>query len=633
MGGVEQRYDYTALDNIPALPTPSDIGAATAADLTAETTRATNAETGILANFADEYASGNQYSVGDYATHDGALYRNIVAITSPEAWTAEHWELVSVGDELADISDSVEEAYNELDTAKQDVLTFDDSPTADSDNPVTSGGIYDALLDKAPVIVDSASGSIASFSDGIAAPFEAMSFTVEPVQDLHGYDAPYPAGGGKNLLKNTGTTATSRGITATFNADGTVTLSGTNDGTGYSSFTINTAFPTENGVEYILSGAISANILLRDTTAAVSDVGSGIAIIGDGTSHQIFLRVLANAAVSGTAVVKPMIRLSTVSDATFAPYENICPISGWNSATVTGAGVNVWDEQWEVGSINNTTGQDSSDSTNIRGKNYISVKPNTGYYFYIGVAKSLRIYWYDREYGFLSSETARNAVKTAPNDAYYLRVRTTSEYGDTYNNDISINYPSTDTAYHASSVRSLTLNFPSTVYGGTAVWNGDDTWTVTVDMATVTVDPNDVTSNGGLPYGGRQIKYNPTPTKATPKTNTEGLMCNFFEVSATDAENVVHGRTTDDAILFDMPADVTTLALAKTWFTNNPTQVSYLIAEPTTFTVTTEELFNALKGENNIWSSTGDTTLEYCADTKSYIDRKILEAITNALNA
>ena len=29
--------------------------------------------------------------------------------------------------------------------AKQDVLTFDDAPEEDSDNPVTSGGIYDAI--------------------------------------------------------------------------------------------------------------------------------------------------------------------------------------------------------------------------------------------------------------------------------------------------------------------------------------------------------------------------------------------------------------------------------------------------------------------------------------------------------
>ena len=31
----------------------------------------------------------------------------------------------------------------------------------------------------------------------------------------------------------------------------------------------------------------------------------------------------------------------------------------------------------------------------------------------------------------------------------------------------------------------------------------------------------------------------------------------------------------------------------------------------------------SLKGNNNIWADTGDTSVEYCADTKLYIDKKI----------
>ena len=45
-------------------------------------------------------------------------------------------------------------AINELDSGKQDALTFDNTPTQNSTNPVTSGGLYTAFGDKenAPTI-------------------------------------------------------------------------------------------------------------------------------------------------------------------------------------------------------------------------------------------------------------------------------------------------------------------------------------------------------------------------------------------------------------------------------------------------------------------------------------------------
>ena len=43
--------------------------------------------------------------------------------------------------------------------------------------------------------------SIASFTDGASGmPVKTLTVEIEPVQDLHGQDAPYPPGGGKNLI-------------------------------------------------------------------------------------------------------------------------------------------------------------------------------------------------------------------------------------------------------------------------------------------------------------------------------------------------------------------------------------------------------------------------------------------------
>jgi len=53
-------------------------------------------------------------------------------------------------------------------------------------------------------------------------------------------------------------------------------------------------------------------------------------------------------------------------------------------------------------------------------------------------------------------------------------------------------------------------------------------------------------------------------------------------------------------------------------------QVVYQLSTPITYTLTPQEI-RTLLGENNLWADTGDTTVEYRADTKLYIDKKFAE--------
>ena len=43
-------------------------------------------------------------------------------------------------------------------------------------------------------------GAIVHITDALAEPARKLTAYIEPLQDLHGYDAPWPAGGGKNLF-------------------------------------------------------------------------------------------------------------------------------------------------------------------------------------------------------------------------------------------------------------------------------------------------------------------------------------------------------------------------------------------------------------------------------------------------
>ena len=63
-------------------------------------------------------------------------------------------------------------------------------------------------------VLREASGSIANFTTYYPASLKSCVCEIEPVQDLHGYNYPWPAGGGKNLYGNGDVTANANAIVA-----------------------------------------------------------------------------------------------------------------------------------------------------------------------------------------------------------------------------------------------------------------------------------------------------------------------------------------------------------------------------------------------------------------------------------
>lgn len=119
-----------------------------------------------------------------------------------------------------------------------------------------------------------------------------------------------------------------------------------------------------------------------------------------------------------------------------------------------GSDFNVWDEEWEVGSINATTGELTDSTTMIRSKNKLPVLSSTAYYFQIPSASStvvaIHAYnangtWigmYQPGGGWITSGGAYNLTTqtfTTPSSAAFLRFRLGTSYGTTYKNDICIN--------------------------------------------------------------------------------------------------------------------------------------------------------------------------------------------------
>lgn len=119
-------------------------------------------------------------------------------------------------------------------------------------------------------------------------------------------------------------------------------------------------------------------------------------------------------------------------------------------------GENIWNEQWELGTISISSGRNVSSSTNIRSKDYINILPNTIYS--TNQTTTLYCFYYDENKEFLNTigQTAVSGRFTTPNNARYMRFRLSSSYGSTYNNDIAI-VRGTSGTYKPYNAQTLTL--------------------------------------------------------------------------------------------------------------------------------------------------------------------------------
>lgn len=161
----------------------------------------------------------------------------------------------------------------------------------------------------------------------------------------------------------------------------------------------------------------------------------------------------------------------TFSEAADMPLKsliaNINVEGGTTEVNISRTGINQWNEQWEIGGYNITTGEKNLNTDKIRNKNLIPILPNTTYY---KKSPAPGIYWnlyYNKNMEYVGYFAAQyNTTFTTPNNAYYMAFYTEAGYGTTYNNDISINYPATDTDYHAYNGEAETITLPSSVSSG-----------------------------------------------------------------------------------------------------------------------------------------------------------------------
>ena len=260
------------------------------------------------------------------------------------------------------------------------------------------------------------------------------------------------------------------GITIDYNNDGTWTINGT--ATASTSYLFTTPFNGIIGHKYLAVGyvKVGSNTGSFGFAGTSTDKGNGgIFNFADGYTN-IRLNINSGDSFSSTKMRPVVIDLTAyfgnaaIADAIYAMEQatigsgvafmrkyfpdvftaeyDTGTLKSVNPTAHKMVGVNAWDEEWEVGAYNASTGAKVTNNNCIRSKNLIKVLPNTRYFINAGYAVSC---CYDADGNYLKSTPYANGPYTGtyyldiPSDAYFITFNMTNAYGTTYKNDICIN--------------------------------------------------------------------------------------------------------------------------------------------------------------------------------------------------
>ena len=215
---------------------------------------------------------------------------------------------------------------------------------------------------------DTASGLIASFSDGAdGVPVKSLVAQITPVQEGSGDPSPTnirPIMGrtgaqitriGKNWIQYGSSDYTESGVTFTRTVNGTVVCNGTSTALIVYTFAWNI---DPKGQSFILSGCPAGGGVDTYRLDARTDAGTGIsgsfdygsgssAFTPSGSSFRVCIRIASGVAVNNL-IFLPMLRLASIADATYAPYDGTTYTVTWQNEVFAGTATYMGGGEWSI---------------------------------------------------------------------------------------------------------------------------------------------------------------------------------------------------------------------------------------------------------------------------------------------
>ena len=503
-------------------------------------------------------------------------------------------------------------------------------------------------------------GSIVTFNDGgDGVPLEELIVTMEPIQDLHGCDQPYPAGISRNLIPypyySPDGLYSNNGISIVTNEVGKITTAGKpinsasfifylihGGSLSAGTYTLSITGPHANVRLYLKDVTSNTNIAIIDPSS--SNKTTTFTIEEDITNFDLYLN---NSSSSDAPNFNAYVQLENGSSATaWVPYANICSITGYTGCIIETIGKNLFNKNTEnivTGSISNHTvmASNNTEATKYR-TTYIPCKPNT--YYTASKIQSLypdrlTVSWSEniptlngRERIGSSSGGANNSSTVGTRAAVTIQTGATAkylicwfvyDYSSASNNDFNtlmIELGSTASSYEPYAGDSYSVSWQSTVgtvYKATLnVLTGVLTsYMGEVDLGTLNWD---MTINGVF----RAAKPEDAKTYYS-------AICSHYKYIGDSIEDVnmcVGCSGSGEWIILrdDRYTDTTTFTAAM-----SGVKLVYELATPQTYQLTPQQV-TTLLGTNNIWSDAGDVSVKYIApitneetDLDKYFDRRI----------
>ena len=295
-------------------------------------------------------------------------------------------------------------------------------------------------------------------------------------------------------------------------------------------------------------------------------------------------------------------------------------ISGFNNGVVSVCGVNLWDEDYEVGGISTSTGLPDSNSNYRRSKNFMPCRPNIDLFSYSKNNAQIVLYFYDKNQNFIGFAVSTQTIQTTPTNCYYFKIRILSASPAPVFTvgDVSINYPSSDTQYHAYNGNTYTFTFGQTVYGG----HFDNKGNLVVTHSVV-----DLSTLGWVYQSGNTRFYADSPADLKrPASNNDVIngVCSHYIIAPYQTYTDKQLSVSSSGSMFVKNSDYTDA----TAFINSLSgaYLVYELANPIVLSITSQDI-PTLLGENNIYSNCGNLEVNYYTsksnDILEFVDSEI----------
>lgn len=310
--------------------------------------------------------------------------------------------------------------------------------------------------------------------------------------------------------------------------------------------------------------------------------------------------------------------MSSVSVTTYYTQD----LHGYQGPWPGGGGVNIWDEQWELGTWGLSSGGKAvriASSNQIRNKNLIPVEPSTEYRILTSTDTSgFFLVLIDDDTTMAATSLARVGgstykVFTTGGNTHWIGFSMSATYGTVYQNDIAVNYPSSVTTYspYANVCPYEGLTSLSVYLGPTqnqvdaTVYNSD--WSAqagTVYGSTVNVATGQLTTSREKYVFGNDLSWELIGTTNFSTYIGVGLTESGYNITENGVAIYYNANSGTVDVYLYLNAFLSTTSNMHDYM--DGMGFIYTPTTPTTYYITPKTI-NALIGQNYIWASNNGT--------------------------